>query len=223
MSKRQYQWTTTQFYLSDFPYNDNRQMAEKMCRKKLRKISKEKLYQTVLVRNTLKYVQKSKNVTFACDDGKLDDYEPQIKKHCWEESSYIDINEIFKDIPFLPGLLPPEEFCCGLEDSLDEQKVNTKNLSDSVVPDNEVLQCSSEGHDVNGLLINRTTCTVINHDKENNESPDECSKDMFNDECSEDIFSHEASITVNDISNRDTENIPFYMQHSIFNFIGDVE
>ena len=56
----------------------NREKAEKICQQKLREVSKakSKLFQSVLVRKTLKYVQNSEYVTFACDkDFEDDEYE----------------------------------------------------------------------------------------------------------------------------------------------------
>merc|ERR1711892_583486 len=66
-----------------------------MCQQKLKQVMKvtSKLCQTVLVRNTLKYVQNSDNTTFsrALDCLEPDDYESFSKKSCLDISSdYID-------------------------------------------------------------------------------------------------------------------------------------
>ena len=91
MSKRQHSTHQYSKYMSHstiLEYNMpqrihlDRQKGVKMCQKKLQKISnvKSKLCQTVLVKNTLKYVQNSENVTFACDDDSdLAEYEPLHK------------------------------------------------------------------------------------------------------------------------------------------------
>merc|ERR1739842_78302 len=57
----------------------NKKKAERMCRNKLKNISvKCQLYPTVLVLNTLKYVQNSKHIKFDEDD----ENEPAEKKMC---------------------------------------------------------------------------------------------------------------------------------------------
>ena len=76
MGKRQH---STHQYISPTPrflldksqnVSLDREKAERMCKKKLKKISnvKSKLYLTVLVRNTLKHVQNCDYVTFTFDD-----------------------------------------------------------------------------------------------------------------------------------------------------------
>ena len=80
----------------------NRERAEQMCKQKLREVSKvkSKLFQSVLVKNTLKYVKNSEYVTFACDAGFEDnEYEPFHKKSCRKISSD-DIDIILLEISF---------------------------------------------------------------------------------------------------------------------------
>ena len=89
-----------------------------MCKKKLKTI-KSKLYQTVLVKNTLKYVQNSEYVTFACDDDlEFAEYEPFNKIRC-KDISTDDIDNILSEMifphPFLP---PPEDFEFGWPESV---------------------------------------------------------------------------------------------------------
>ena len=113
MSKR------TLYYIDNFqcdPLQQNhvdRQKGEQMCQNKLKKISnvKSNLCQTVLVRNTLKYVQNSAYVTFDCDDdSELADDEPlhKIKR---DDTFSDDIDDILNEMIFLqPLLLPPDDF-----------------------------------------------------------------------------------------------------------------
>ena len=128
----------------------NRQKAEEMCQTKLRKISKvkSKLVQTVLIRNTLKYVQNCEHVTFAYDDDddiKDIEYEPFNKKPC-KDISTDDIDEILSELNYSHEFSEKERlkfnwndiFSVGFEyDTLDDR-------DNSVVPDNEVLEYLSE-------------------------------------------------------------------------------
>ena len=72
-----------------------------MCQQKLKQVKKvkSKLCQTVLVRNTLKYVQNSDNTTFsqALERLEPDEYEPFSKKSCLDISSD-DIDNILCEI-----------------------------------------------------------------------------------------------------------------------------
>ena len=111
----------------------NRQKAEDMCQAKLRKISKvkSKLVQTVLVKNTLKYVQNCEHVSFSYDDEDIEDdeYEPFNKKLC-KDISTDDIDDTFSV----------------------RTDYNTFDVSDdSVVPDNEVLEYLSDADYLNYL------------------------------------------------------------------------
>ena len=93
------------------PYND-RHKCEQMCESKLKKITKVKcnLIQTVLLKNTLKYVQTSDYVTFACDDDL--DYEPLCKRQ-YKDIPRDDIEYIVYEMTSLnPLLLPLEYFSC---------------------------------------------------------------------------------------------------------------
>ena len=83
-----------------------------MCKSKLKKILKVNcnLIQTVLIRNTLKYVQTTDYVTFACDDN-LED-EPLCKRQ-YKDISSDDIEYILYEMTSLnPLLLPLEDFIC---------------------------------------------------------------------------------------------------------------
>merc|ERR1711892_491539 len=81
----------------------SRQKAEQMCQQKLKQVKKvkSKLCHTVLVRNTLKYVQNSDNNTFsqALERLEPDEYEPFSKKSCLDISSD-DIDNILREIYF---------------------------------------------------------------------------------------------------------------------------
>ena len=61
----------------------DKETAKAMCTQKLRKFSKnpDNLCQTVVVRNTLKYVQSSKYTTLHGGSGRAE-YKPLEKKHC---------------------------------------------------------------------------------------------------------------------------------------------
>ena len=135
----------------------NRQKAEEMCQTKLRKISKvkSKLVQTVLIRNTLKYVQNCEHVTFAYDDDddiKDIEYEPFNKKPC-KDISTDDIDEILSELNYSHEFSEKERlkfkwndaFSVGFEyDTLDDR-------DNSVVPDNEVLEYLSDADYLNYL------------------------------------------------------------------------
>eukprot|EP00091_Calanus_sinicus_P024286 TRINITY_DN8613_c0_g1_i1.p1 TRINITY_DN8613_c0_g1~~TRINITY_DN8613_c0_g1_i1.p1 ORF type:complete len:147 (-),score=33.02 TRINITY_DN8613_c0_g1_i1:246-686(-) len=101
----------------------NRQKAEEMCQTKLRKISKvkSKLVQTVLVRNTLKYVQNCEHVSFSYDDGDDDiennEYEPFSKKLC-KDISIDDIDEILSEFDFSPECSEKERLKFNWNDTL---------------------------------------------------------------------------------------------------------
>jgi hypothetical protein len=86
--------------------NSEREKCEQMCKTKLKKISKVQynFLQTVLIRNTLKYVQNSEYVTFACDDDL--DYEPLYKRQ-YTDSSSDDIKYILCEMTSLPPLMLP--------------------------------------------------------------------------------------------------------------------
>ena len=88
--------------------NIEREKCEQMCKTKLKKISKVQynFLQTVLIRNTLKYVQNSEYVTFACDDDL--GYEPIYKRQCKDTSSD-DIQYILCEMTSLPPLMLPFE------------------------------------------------------------------------------------------------------------------
>ena len=69
---------------------------------------KSKLIQTVLVRNTLKYVQTCEHVTFVYDDDIGDDeFEPFNKKLC-RDISNDDIGEILSELNLSPECLEKE-------------------------------------------------------------------------------------------------------------------
>ena len=143
----------------------NKATAEAMCTKKLRNISKmhENLYQTVLVKNTLRYIQTSNYVTLNVEP-EFAEYEPLEKKYCpdtsiVEDVDINDIDEILSEM-FLPHpLIPPDEeelsFDWQVRDSLN-RAYNT--FDDSLVPDTEVL-----GYDedyISELFSNRSNLTV---------------------------------------------------------------
>ena len=131
----------------------NRQKAEDMCQTKLRKISKfnSKLVQTVLVRNTLKYVQNCEHVTFAFDDDLEDDeYEPFNKKLC-KDISTDDIDEILSELNYSLEYSEKERLKFSWNDSFTTgTDYNTFDDSgDSIVPGNEVFENPSDEYYLN--------------------------------------------------------------------------
>ena len=122
------------------------------------------LCQTVLVRNTLKYVQTRQYVTLHSET-EMAEYEPLEKKHCpdtsiVEDVDIYDIDDILSEM-FLPHpLIPPDEE----ELSFDWPVINSfssafNTFDDSVVPDTEVLDYDEDN--ISELLSNITNCTVI--------------------------------------------------------------
>merc|ERR1712123_187544 len=150
----------------------SRLKAEQMCQQKLKHVKKvkSKLFQTVLVRNTLKYVQNSDNNTFSQSLERLepDEYEPFSKKSCLDISSD-DIDNILCEIYF-----PSQQQSKRLDwkDST-MKKTNEDALvfsdDDSVVPGDEVLKYPSDEEYLDELLRNRTNCSVtkVNVDNQN--------------------------------------------------------
>jgi hypothetical protein len=149
----------------------NQATAEEMCTKKLRKMNGN-LYQTVLVRNTLKYIQASKYVTHNIEPECVE-YEPCEKKHCpgtsiLEDVDINDIEDILSEM-FLPHpIIPPDEeefsYDCPVRGIM-SRAYNT--CDDSVLPDTEVLENDKDyiKHDteydyISELLSNRSSLTV---------------------------------------------------------------
>merc|ERR1712106_155012 len=141
----------------------SRQKAEQMCQQKLKQVKKvkSKLRQTVLVRNTLKYVQNSDNTTFsqALERLEPDEYEPFSKISCLDISSD-DIDNILCEIYF-----PSQQQSTRFEWKDSTMKKTTEDASvfsddDSVVPGEEVLKYPSGEEYLDELLRNRTKCSV---------------------------------------------------------------
>ena len=156
----------------------NKEKAEQMCQQKLREVSKvkSKLLQSVLVRNTLKYVQNSEYVTFASDDGLEDDeYEPFNKKS-FRDISSDDIDNILSDISFHCESSQKEVLNFDRKESVSSRNKphSIEVCDDSVVPDNEVLEYPSDDDDLDELLRNRTNCTVTRYTKDNRQLGHNC-------------------------------------------------
>ena len=136
----------------------SRDKAEKMCQKKLIQVQKEKskLCQTVLVRNTLKYVQSSNKSTFAfVNTFQPEHYVPFSKKSCSDITSE-DIDSILCDISFQDN-----QFINN--DRKNSIKMQTWQHDDSLVPDNELCEDYIEE-----LLRNRSNCTITKFTTERN-------------------------------------------------------
>merc|ERR1711892_825261 len=141
----------------------SRLKAEQMCQQKLKQVKKvkSKLCQTVLVRNTLKYVQNSDNNTFshALERLEPDESEPFSKKSCLDISSDV-IDNILCEIYF-----PSQQQSTRLEWKDSTMKKTTEDASvfsddDSVVPGDELLKYPSDEEYLDELLRNRTNCSV---------------------------------------------------------------
>ena len=124
----------------------DKETAKAMCTQKLRKLStvQGNLCQTLLVRNTLKYVQSNQYAPLH-GGSEFAEYKPLEKKHCpdtsiVEDVDIYDIDDILNEM-FLPHpLIPPDEdelsFDWPMKDSL-SRVCNTNK--DPIVPDTEVL------------------------------------------------------------------------------------
>jgi len=152
-----------------------RDKAEQMCEKKLRQVKKvkSKLYETVLVRNTLRYVQSSDRKIFSCVTESEEYYVPFSKKSCIDLTC-ADIDNILCDISFQPADICDISFQTELSEkrltSIGKQdSVQTwqNAFSDSVVPENEMCKDTSDEDYIDELLRNRTNCTITKFTMEN--------------------------------------------------------
>jgi len=157
-----------------------RDKAEQMCQKKLREVRKvkSKLYQTVLVRNTLRYVQTSTRSIFSSQPDEY--YVPFSKKSCIELTAD-DIDNILCDIRFQPAHISDITFQAELPEkrlaSFDKKDVESwKNMfsvsvDDSVVPDNDISEDLSDEDYIDELLRNRNNCTITKFTIDNRQIP----------------------------------------------------
>jgi len=206
MNKRKYSQLQCKPTIRLTPYfNTNkleRQKAEKMCRNKLKKISKQKskLHQTVLLRNTLKYVQSTEHVTFACDEHK-----PFHKVKC-KDISVDDIDNILSEMIVNTPQPHSKEFSNDWTEFTGKRKrpkFATKKCiddkeNDRVVPDTEILiqDYPSDDDYINDLIIARSNCTIFKLDKNHNSWEEENKNNYLNK-----IFLEEVSVSF-DISNK---------------------
>ena len=128
----------------------SREKAEQICQQKLRKVKKvkSKLCQTVLVRNTLKYVQNCTHDTFEHEEELK--YEPVVKKLCTETSI------------FQSQVRKKQSKFDWKDCKLTRQDASEVSDDDSVVHGNETLKHPSDQEYLEELLRNRTNCTVTN-------------------------------------------------------------
>jgi len=158
-----------------------RDKAEQMCQKKLREVRKvkSKLYQTVLVRNTLRFVQTSTRSIFSCQPDEY--YVPFSKKSCIDLTAG-DIDNILCDISFQPAQLSditfqaelPEKRLASIGKSEVEPWENMFTVSDddSVVPDNDISEDIISDEDyIDELLRNRNNCTITKFTIDNRQIP----------------------------------------------------
>jgi len=163
-----------------------KQKAEKMCRNKLKKISKvkSKLCQTVLVRNTLKYVQSTEHVTFSCDEHK-----PFHKVKC-KDITIEDIDNILSEMIVRTPQPHSKEFFgdwTELNGKRKRPKLATKKFIDDkeneqVVPETEILiqDYPSDDDYINDLIINRNNCTIFKLDENCNNLEEVDKNNYFN-------------------------------------------
>ena len=147
MNKRKYSW------LEAAEGGRNRKLAEKMCQSKLKRVSSSTLYKTVLVKNTLKFVQncREENILF----GKEESCEPARKMKYYEDEDLInDVNEILNEMIFPQSFLPsPEEM------SLDWPQL-PEELDVSIVPHVEIIEDEVNEDFLNTVLCDRTNVTI---------------------------------------------------------------
>merc|ERR1712141_506493 len=130
-----------------------RKLAEKMCQSKLKRLSGSALYKTVLVKNTLKFVQNSReeNILF----GKEDNHdEPARKKYYEDEDLIHDVNEILNEMIFPQSFLPsPDEMALEWPQRPDELDV-------SIVPQVEIIEDEVDEDFLKTILCDRTNVTI---------------------------------------------------------------
>ena len=136
----------------------SRDKAEKMCKKKLRQTKKinSNLCQTVLVKNTLKYVRSCKHFILASEPPQ--EYQPFHKKSCKDISSD-DIDNILDELSFSRQLSK-----CKTQLNWNDSKCRRQNAFDinediSNVLSIEMLEYQSdeEGFLSNGSHLSNST------------------------------------------------------------------
>merc|ERR1712079_567488 len=130
-----------------------RKEAQAMCERKLKRMSSSTLYKTVLVKNTLKFVQNSQeeNILF----GDEESYQPARKMKYYEEEALIhDVNEILNEMIFPQSFLPsPEEMALDWPEPPEELDV-------SLVPQVDIIEKEADEEFLQTILCDRTNVTI---------------------------------------------------------------
>ena len=130
----------------------DRKLAEKMCQSKLKRFSSSTLYKTVLVKNTLKFVQNSpeENILFGAEESK----EPAQKKYYEDQYLIQDVNEILAEMIFPHSFLPsPDEMAL-------EWPQPPVELDVSFVPQVEIIEDEVDEDFLRTILCDRTNVTI---------------------------------------------------------------
>merc|ERR1712110_532599 len=130
----------------------DRKLAEKMCQSKLKRFSSSTLYKTVLVKNTLKFVQNSpeENILFGAEESK----EPAQKKYYEDQYLIQDVNEILAEMIFPHSFLPsPDEMAL-------EWPQPPEELDVSFVPQVEIMEDEVDEDFLRTILCDRTNVTI---------------------------------------------------------------
>merc|ERR1712183_617555 len=131
----------------------DRKLAEKMCQSKLKRLSSSTLYKTVLVKNTLKFVQNSReeSILFGAEESN----EPAKKMKYYEEEDLLhDVNEILNEMIFPQSFLPsPDEMALDWPQCPDELEV-------SLVPHVEIIEDQVDEDFLATILCDRTNVTI---------------------------------------------------------------
>merc|ERR1712110_222080 len=130
----------------------DRKLAEKMCQSKLKRLSSSTLYRTVLLKNTLKFVQNSReqNILFGAEGSP----EPAPKKYCEDEDLIHDVNEILNEMIFPQSFLPsPDEMAL-------EWPQRPDDLDVSIVPQVEIIEDEVDEDFLKTILCDRTNVTI---------------------------------------------------------------
>merc|ERR1719308_543191 len=144
MSKRplinNYSNNNNDIYSNNNKYSNNNMYSKKKLRQ-VRRL-KSNLYAMVLVRNTLQYVQKCPNETFATNTvHNLGDYQPFNKKPCREISSD-DIDKILDEISF--SLQMPKRQLNWKESKFTRQDAVEVHDDEALVPEIEIFEYQNE-------------------------------------------------------------------------------
>ena len=135
----------------------DRKLAEKMCQNKLKRLSSSTLYKTVLVKNTLKFVQNSReeNILF----GKEESCEPASKRKYYEDEDLInDVNEILNEMIFPQSFLPsPEEMSLDWPPPPEDLNVS---IVPHIVPHVEIIEDEVDEDFLSTILCDRTNVTI---------------------------------------------------------------